>query len=83
MKPLSHVYYELAKAYSTSSSEELRVVINKNRDVYTRDINLGLVKQVRKALLIAHHLRFHVVYHNVVFVQGCLIVIQEKYPTIN
>ncbi len=47
MKPLSHVYYELAKAYSTSSSEELRVVINKNRDVYIRDINLGLVKQVK------------------------------------
>lgn len=46
MKPLSHVYYELAKAYGTSSSEELRVVINKNRDVYIRDINLGLVKQV-------------------------------------
>lgn len=46
MKPLSHVYYELAKAYGTSSSEELRIVINKNRDVYIRDINLGLVKQV-------------------------------------
>ncbi|KAG4070605.1 hypothetical protein HA402_013525 [Bradysia odoriphaga] len=50
MKPLSHVYYELAKAYGTSSSEELRVVINKNRDVYTRDINLGLVKQVASSL---------------------------------
>lgn len=46
MKPLSHVYYELAKAYGTSSSEELRTVINKNREVYVRDINLGLVKQV-------------------------------------
>lgn len=46
MKPLSHVYYELAKAYSTSSSEELRLVVAKNRDAYIRDVNLGLVKQV-------------------------------------
>lgn len=52
MKPLSHVYYELAKAYSTSSSEDLRVVINKNRDVYTRDINLGLVKQVWQLIML-------------------------------
>lgn len=51
MKPLSHVYFDLAKAYGTSSSEELRIVINKNREVYTRDINLGLVKQVTSEIL--------------------------------
>ena len=84
MKPLSHVYYELAKAYSTSSSEELRVVINKNRDVYTRDINLGLVKQVGTTVF-----RFYfcgvATYENVITIlnAGCLIVIQEEYPTIN
>lgn len=47
MKPLSHPYHELAEAYSTSSSEEVRNITNKFRDMFIRDINLGLVKQVR------------------------------------
>lgn len=46
MKPLSQVYHELATAYLTSSSEELRMVINKYSELFARDINMGLVKQV-------------------------------------
>ncbi|XP_055376294.1 COP9 signalosome complex subunit 3 [Condylostylus longicornis] len=50
MKPLSQAYYELGNAYATSSSDEVRNVINKYRDLYSRDINLGLVKQVAQSL---------------------------------
>lgn len=46
MKPLSHQYHDLANAYATLQSEEVRNVINKFRDIYVRDTNLGLVKQV-------------------------------------
>lgn len=46
MKPLSHAYHELANAYGTASSEEMRNVINKYRDTYRNDTNLGLVQQV-------------------------------------
>lgn len=46
MKPLSHQYHELANAYGTSQSEEVRNIINKYRDIFVRDTNLGLVKQV-------------------------------------
>lgn len=46
MKPLSHAYHELANAYGTALSEDVRTVVNKFRDTYNRDTNLGLVKQV-------------------------------------
>ena len=46
MKPLSQAYHELANAYGTSSSDEVRNVMIKYREVYTRDTNFGLVKQV-------------------------------------
>lgn len=47
MKPLSQAYHELGNAYGRSSSEEVRIVINKYRDIYVRDDNMGLVKQVK------------------------------------
>lgn len=50
VKPLSHAYHELATAYETSSSDELRSVINKHRETFVRDVNLGLVKQVAASL---------------------------------
>lgn len=50
IKPLSHPYHELASAYGTSQSEELRNVTNKFRDVFVRDGNFGLVKQVAASL---------------------------------
>lgn len=48
MKPLSRPYYELSTAYETSQSEEIRNVTFRYRDIFVRDTNLGLVKQVRK-----------------------------------
>ncbi|XP_052871978.1 COP9 signalosome complex subunit 3 isoform X2 [Anopheles cruzii] len=50
MKPLSHAYHDLSTAYNTSSSEELRTVVNKYRDPFQRDHNMGLVKQVVSSL---------------------------------
>lgn len=50
VKPLSHAYHELATAYESSSSDELRSVINKHRETFVRDVNLGLVKQVAASL---------------------------------
>lgn len=49
-RPLSQAYHELAAAYGTSSSDEVRNVMNKYREVYVRDSNLGLVKQVAASL---------------------------------
>lgn len=50
MKPLSHAYLEVASAYQASSSDELRTATTKYRDVFVRDNNLGLVKQVTASL---------------------------------
>lgn len=50
MKPLSHAYLELATAYQASSSDEVRAATTKYRDVFVRDNNLGLVKQLNVAL---------------------------------
>lgn len=50
IKPLSHPYHELANAYATSQSDELRIVTNKFHDVFERDVNVGLVNQVTASL---------------------------------
>ncbi|XP_035794286.1 COP9 signalosome complex subunit 3-like [Anopheles albimanus] len=50
IKPLSHAYHDLSSAYNTSSSEEVRTVVNKYRDPFQRDHNMGLVKQVVSSL---------------------------------
>lgn len=50
IKPLSHPYNELANAYGTSQSDELRNVTNKYHDVFERDVNVGLVNQVTASL---------------------------------
>lgn len=46
MKPLSQAYHDVATTYVSSSSDDLRNDMTKYRDVFTRDNNLGLVKQV-------------------------------------
>lgn len=51
MKPLSHAYHELANSYNTGTCEEVRIVVNKFRDTYIRDTNMGLVKQVASSLV--------------------------------
>lgn len=50
IKPLSHPYHELANAYATTQSDELRNVTNKFHDVFERDVNVGLVNQVTASL---------------------------------
>uniref|UniRef100_A0A182TK26 COP9 signalosome complex subunit 3 n=1 Tax=Anopheles melas TaxID=34690 RepID=A0A182TK26_9DIPT len=50
MKPLSHAYHDLSSAYNTSSADEVRNVVNKYRDTFQRDTNMGLVKQVVASL---------------------------------
>lgn len=46
MKPLAQAYHDLATAYATSSSDELRITMNKSSETFIRDKNMGLVKQV-------------------------------------
>lgn len=46
IKPLSQQYQELATAYLVNSCEEVQNIITKYQQVFVRDHNLGLVKQV-------------------------------------
>lgn len=50
MKPLSAAYHELSSAYNTSNSDDVRNIVNKYRDSFIRDTNMGLVKQVLSSL---------------------------------
>lgn len=50
MKPLSHAYHDLSSAYNSTNSDEVRNVVNKYRDSFLRDTNMGLVKQVVSSL---------------------------------
>ncbi|XP_056671618.1 uncharacterized protein C1orf21 homolog isoform X1 [Monodelphis domestica] len=45
IKPLSNAYHELAQVYSTNNPSELRTLVNKHSKTFTRDNNMGLVKQ--------------------------------------
>ncbi|CAK9806744.1 COP9 signalosome complex subunit 3 [Anthophora plagiata] len=46
IKPLSQQYQELATAYQMNSCEEVQNIITKYQQLFTRDHNMGLVKQV-------------------------------------
>ncbi|XP_041134008.1 COP9 signalosome complex subunit 3-like isoform X3 [Polyodon spathula] len=50
IKPLSNAYHELAQVYSTNNPAELRNLINKHNETFTRDNNMGLVKQCLSSL---------------------------------
>uniref|UniRef100_A0A8B9JVF9 COP9 signalosome complex subunit 3 n=1 Tax=Astyanax mexicanus TaxID=7994 RepID=A0A8B9JVF9_ASTMX len=50
IKPLSNVYHELAQVYATNNPAELRNVVNKHSETFTRDNNTGLVKQCLSSL---------------------------------
>ncbi|CAH1155598.1 unnamed protein product [Phaedon cochleariae] len=50
IKPLSQPYYELANAFTSNNTAELNTVLNKHNEVFTRDHNIGLVKQVSSVL---------------------------------
>ncbi|CAK9819041.1 COP9 signalosome complex subunit 3 [Anthophora quadrimaculata] len=46
IKPLSQQYQELATAYQMNSCDEVQNIITKYQQLFTRDHNMGLVKQV-------------------------------------
>lgn len=50
IKPLSQAYHDLATAYATNNSDELRTAINKYQESFARDSNTGLTKQVIASL---------------------------------
>ncbi|XP_076456626.1 COP9 signalosome complex subunit 3-like isoform X2 [Babylonia areolata] len=50
IKPLCQAYHDLANAYATNNPAEVRSTINKHMDTYTRDNNVGLVKQCETAM---------------------------------
>ncbi|KAH8322091.1 hypothetical protein KR059_002682 [Drosophila kikkawai] len=45
MKPMANHYHDLVNVYVNSSSEELRIIILKYSEAFTRDNNMGLAKQ--------------------------------------
>lgn len=49
-QPLSNAYHELAQVYTTNNPAELRSVVNKHSETFTRDNNTGLVKQCLSSL---------------------------------
>ncbi|XP_075161278.1 COP9 signalosome subunit 3 [Haematobia irritans] len=50
IKPIAQAYHNLAVAYATTLSEEVRNCINKYTETFERDNNMGLVKQVATSL---------------------------------
>lgn len=50
VKPLSNAYHELAQVYATNNPAELRALVNKHSETFTRDNNTGLVKQCLSSL---------------------------------
>jgi COP9 signalosome complex subunit 3 len=50
IKPLSQPYNDLATSFTSNNTADLNSVLNKHREAFTRDHNLGLVKQVSSVL---------------------------------
>ncbi|CAG9770503.1 unnamed protein product [Ceutorhynchus assimilis] len=50
IKPLSQPYNDLAQAFTNNSFTELNNIITKHAEVFNRDHNMGLVKQVSSVL---------------------------------
>ncbi|KAB0795751.1 hypothetical protein PPYR_10283 [Photinus pyralis] len=50
IKPLSQPYHELTNGFASNNSAELNMIVNKHNEVFARDHNLGLVKQVVSVL---------------------------------
>lgn len=50
IKPLSQPYHELTSGFASNNSAELNMIINKHNEAFSRDHNLGLVKQVASVL---------------------------------
>jgi len=50
IKPLSQPYHDLATVYATNNTEDLRATVAKFSEIFTRDGNMGLTKQVLASL---------------------------------
>uniref|UniRef100_A0A8C2HL88 COP9 signalosome complex subunit 3 n=1 Tax=Cyprinus carpio TaxID=7962 RepID=A0A8C2HL88_CYPCA len=50
IKPLSNAYHELAQVYASNNPAELRAVVSRHGETFTRDNNSGLVKQCLSSL---------------------------------
>ncbi|XP_046404597.1 COP9 signalosome complex subunit 3 [Ischnura elegans] len=50
VKPLSQPYHDLANACSSNCASEVRAVLAKSHDIFARDGNIGLTKQVLSSL---------------------------------
>jgi len=50
IKPLSQPYQDLATKYESNNAADVQAIVTKHADVYTRDRNMGLVKQCVAAL---------------------------------
>ena len=50
IRPLCQAYTDLASSFSNNNSDDLRSVVTKHAEVFTRDNNMGLVKQCVTAL---------------------------------
>lgn len=50
IKPLSNAYHELAQVYASNNPSELRAVVSRHGETFTRDNNSGLVKQCLSSL---------------------------------
>lgn len=49
-QPLSNIYHELAQVYTTNNPAELRSLVSRHGESFTRDNNTGLVKQCLSSL---------------------------------
>lgn len=50
IKPLSQAYHDLASIYTSNNSDDVRSIIAKYHDTFSRDCNMGLTKQVLASL---------------------------------
>lgn len=50
IKPLSQAYHELLTAYGTNNPDDFKTAMLKNKDIFVRDNNYGLVKQCLSSL---------------------------------
>ncbi|KAL4240060.1 COP9 signalosome complex subunit 3 [Mactra antiquata] len=51
IKPVCQPYHDLVNAYTTNNPEELQRNVEKHQDTYSRDNNLGLVKQCLTSMI--------------------------------
>lgn len=50
IKPLSQAYHDVANAFASNNNSDLNSAIQKHSEIFNRDQNMGLVKQVVKVM---------------------------------